>query len=343
MTLLYAFRVFAKSCKSLYLKKEKAFLNLTPAKSMKILGNLLLLIVLFFAVDVGRYFFVPDIAALKTVNPSSTAFMEYRQAEWEREGLDRQIRQRWVPLKKVSPKLVKAVLIAEDGNFWKHEGFDFKAIESAIEKNIEAGEFKFGASTISQQLAKNLYLSPSKNPLRKIKEAILTWRLERTLSKRRILEIYVNIAEWGDGIFGIEEAARHYYGVSAAKLTPRQASRLAAVLPNPVRYKPTDTSGFVRSRSRQIYALMQRRGLVVPDYKEVMNQADAVKSEQADSVMVGIPDQLIDAALLADSTGVRNEAGKGAADEADNGVTGSEAVQQEMLPEEPAQKSQPGD
>jgi len=129
----------------------------------------------------------------------------------------------------VSSNLVKAVLIAEDNKFWQHRGFDYEAIEMAIEKNIEAREFKSGASTISQQLAKNLYLSPSKNPVRKIKEAILTWRIEKTLSKRRILELYVNVAEWGDGIFGVEQAARTYYGVSAAGISPQQAARLAGV------------------------------------------------------------------------------------------------------------------
>lgn len=269
---------------------------------MKLLRNAVLLILLFIVVDVGRYFFIPDVSRLAHTNPGKTAFMEYREAEWRSEGRDKTIKQRWVPLRKVSPSLVKAVLISEDNNFWNHEGFDFKAIEGAIEKNIEAGEFKFGASTISQQLAKNLYLSPSKNPLRKMKEAILTWRIEQTLSKRRILELYVNVAEWGDGIFGIDQAARHYYGVRASQLTASQSARLAAALPNPVLYKPTGSSRFVKFRAKHIYAIMLRRGLVVPDYSEVMTAPDTPVAQPPDSVVVGVPENLIQEASLPDST-----------------------------------------
>ena len=268
---------------------------------MKLLRNAVLLILLFIVVDVGRYFFIPDVARLAHTNPGKTAFMEYREAEWRSEGRDKTIKQRWVPLKKVSPSLVKAVLVSEDNNFWHHEGFDFKAIEGAIEKNIEAGEFKFGASTISQQLAKNLYLSPSKSPLRKMKEAILTWRIEQTLSKRRILELYVNVAEWGDGIFGIDQAARNYYGVSASQLTASQSARLAASLPNPVLYKPTGSSRFVKVRAKHIYAIMLRRGLVVPDYREVMSTPDTPVVQPPDSVVVGVPEQLILQASQPDS------------------------------------------
>jgi monofunctional biosynthetic peptidoglycan transglycosylase len=268
---------------------------------MRVLRNAFLLILLFLVVDVARYFFIPDISRLAVTNPGKTAFMEYREAEWRNEGSERTVRQHWVPLKKISPSLIKAVLIAEDNKFWSHEGFDLKAIESAIEKNIEAGEFRFGASTISQQLAKNLFLSPSKNPLRKIKEAILTWRIERTLSKRRILEMYVNVAEWGDGIFGIEEAARHYYGVSASGLSARQSARLAAVLPNPVRYRPTGSSRFVSIRSGRIYAVMLRRGLVVPDFREVMSAPDTPAAQPPDSIVVGVPENLVQQASAPDS------------------------------------------
>jgi monofunctional biosynthetic peptidoglycan transglycosylase len=268
---------------------------------MRVLRNAFLLILLFLVADVARYFFIPDISRLAVTNPGKTAFMEYREAGWRNEGSDRTVRQHWVPLKKISPSLIKAVLIAEDNKFWRHEGFDFKAIESAIEKNIAAGEFRFGASTISQQLAKNLFLSPSKNPLRKIKEAILTWRIERTLSKRRILEMYVNVAEWGDGIFGIEEAARHYYGVSASRLSARQSARLAAVLPNPVRYRPDGSSRFVSSRSSRIYAVMMRRGLVVPDYREVMSAPETPSVQPPDSVVVGVPENLIQQVSAPDS------------------------------------------
>lgn len=266
---------------------------------MKLLRNLFLLILLFLVVDVGRYAFYPDVAGLAVRNPEKSAFMEYREAEWRREGIDRKVRQRWVPLKKVSPALVKAVLIAEDDKFWKHDGFDYEAIESAVQRNMKAGKFKFGASTITQQLVKNLYLSPSKNPVRKLKEAILTWRIEHSLSKRRILELYVNVAEWGDGIFGIEAAARHYYGTSASGLSASQASKLAAVLPNPIRYKPNGSSSYVRGRSKRIYAIMLRRGVVVPEFEEVMAPP---AGPAPDSVTVGVPEYLIDQASTPDST-----------------------------------------
>lgn len=271
---------------------------------MRALRNLFIFILLFLFADVARYAFLPDISALEHTNPGKTAFMRYREAEWRQEGVDKTIRQQWVPLRKVAPSMIKAVLISEDNNFWKHEGFDFEAIGSAIEKNIEAGEFRFGASTISQQLAKNLYLSPSKNPLRKIKEAILTWRIEHALSKRRILELYVNVAEWGDGIYGIEAAARHYYGVSASRLTARQAARLVASLPNPVRYSPKGPSRFIRVRAAHIYAIMLRRGVVIPDYHEVMTASDTPAVQPPDSVVVGVPEKLILDAVDSDTTRV---------------------------------------
>ncbi|HWR02272.1 MAG TPA: monofunctional biosynthetic peptidoglycan transglycosylase [Chlorobaculum sp.] len=276
---------------------------------MKFLRNAILLLVLFLVVDVARYAVYPDVSTLVKSNPGKTAFMEYREAQWRQDGLDKTIHQRWVPLKRVSPALVKAILISEDDKFWKHDGFDYEAMESAVEKNMKEGKFKFGASTISQQLAKNLFLSPSKNPIRKIKEAILTWRIEHTLSKRRILELYVNIAEWGDGIFGIEEAAHHYYGTSAAGLSASQASKLAAVLPNPIRFSPVGSSRFVTARSNRIYSIMVKRGVVVPDYQEVMSPAEGQGGTPADSVVIGIPQDMIDAASSPDST--RGSAGGG--------------------------------
>ena len=196
--------------------------------------------------------------------------MEYREKEWAREGIRKSLIQKWVPLKRISPYLIKAVIIAEDDKFWGHEGFDYEAMQQALEKDIKKRQFKAGGSTISQQLAKNLYLSPSKNPIRKIKEAILTWRMERTLSKRRIVEIYLNVAEWGDGIFGIEAAAKHYYGKHASSLTAQEAARLATVLPNPRIYKVTGDSRYVRNRSARIYQVMVARGIVIPEYDEVM-------------------------------------------------------------------------
>jgi monofunctional biosynthetic peptidoglycan transglycosylase len=168
---------------------------------------------------------------------------------------------------------VKAVIIAEDDKFWSHNGFDLDAMQKALEKDIEKGKFKFGGSTISQQLAKNLYLTPAKNPVRKLKEAIITWRIEQSLPKRRIIEIYLNVVEWGEGVFGIEAASARYYGKPAALLTAEEAAHLAAVLPNPRRYNPTGSSRYVERRTRIIYRIMVKRGIVIPEYEDTMTDS----------------------------------------------------------------------
>lgn len=229
------------------------------------------IVILIVTANIAINLVYPDVSGLKKHHPKKTAFMEYREKQWARAGRQKEIDQRWVPLKRISPYLVKAVIIAEDDKFWRHEGFDFVAMQKALEKDIKLKRFKAGGSTISQQLAKNLYLSPSKNPIRKLKEAILTWRIERTLSKKRIVELYLNVAEWGDGIFGIEAASRHYYGKHASALSAEEAARLASVLPNPIRFKPRGGSRYVRHRSAYIYRIMVRRGIVIPEYEEVMN------------------------------------------------------------------------
>ena len=225
------------------------------------------------------YFIYPDVSMLKKKHPEKTAIMEYREREWQRQGINKKIKYKWVPLSKISPYVIKAVIIAEDDKFWSHEGFDFEAIEKAIEKDIKKKRFKAGGSTISQQLAKNLYLSLSKNPVRKLKEAVLTWRIERSLSKRKIIELYLNIAEWGDGLFGIEVAAQHYFGKHASSLTAEEAANLAAVLPNPRRYSPTGKTRYVVNRPARIYRIMIRRGIVIPEYEEVMKEPDDVPVE----------------------------------------------------------------
>ena len=240
----------------------------------RIMSIILVLILTYFVVDVGRYFVYPDVASLKKSCPQKTAFMKYREKIWQEKGVKRKITNIWVPLSRVSPYVMKAVIIAEDDKFWSHEGFDFEAMQKALEKDIKKKKFKAGGSTISQQLAKNLYLSPSKNPIRKLKEAILTWRLERNLSKRRIMELYLNVAEWGDGIYGIEAAARKHYGKSAAGLTAREAAVLAAVIPNPRRYRTDGTSRYVGNQSERIYQIMVRRGIVIPEYDDVISEKD---------------------------------------------------------------------
>jgi monofunctional biosynthetic peptidoglycan transglycosylase len=230
------------------------------------------LILFAFVLSIAVYFVYPDVSALRRANPQKSAFMKYRESEWQQQGKKKKIVQRWVPLSRISPYVIKAVIIAEDDKFWSHEGFDFDAIQKAIEKDLKQKKFKVGGSTISQQLAKNLFLSPSKNPIRKLKEAVLTWRLERSLSKKRIIEIYLNVAEWGDGLFGVEAAAQHYYGKPASDLSAMESARLAAVLPNPRRYDPTGSGRYVAYRSELIYQIMVRRGIVIEEYDDVINE-----------------------------------------------------------------------
>jgi monofunctional glycosyltransferase len=240
-----------------------------------LLRRLVVVFIVLFSIFIVFQFVYPDVSSLKIKNPGKTSFMSFREEEWKREGKRYKINQSWVPLRSVSPYLIKAVLIAEDDKFWSHEGFDYEAMQKAIEKDLKAKKFKLGGSTISQQLAKNLYLSPSKNPARKIREAIITWRMEKALSKKRILELYLNIAEWGDrGIFGIEAAAQAYYGKSASALSPEEAARLASVLPNPRKFNPLGNSRYVVHRSQLIYNIMVKRGIVVPEYEEISEAED---------------------------------------------------------------------
>jgi len=216
---------------------------------------------------------VPNVTKLKKENPKKTALMEYREMASKEKGRAYRLNQSWVPFSKISPYLVKAVLIAEDDKFWKHEGFDYEAIQKAIGKDLKAKKFKFGGSTITQQLARNLYLSPEKSLNRKISEAVITWRMERILSKKRILELYLNVAEWGEGIFGVEAASRHYYRKPSFDLVPEEAARLASVLPNPRKYNPVGDQRYVINRSNLIYSIMIQRGIVIPEYKEIYKEA----------------------------------------------------------------------
>ena len=211
-----------------------------------------------------------NISRLKKENPKKTSFMEYREGESKKKGKSYKITQIWVPLNTVPSYFIKAVLIAEDDKFWSHEGFDFEAIKKAIEKDIKKGKFAFGGSTITQQLARNLYLTPEKALLRKIKEAIITWRIERVITKKRILELYLNVVEWGDGIFGIEAASRYYYNKPSSELTPEESARLVAVLPNPKRYSPTGESKYIEMRARLILDIMKMRGIIPPEYEEII-------------------------------------------------------------------------
>ncbi len=167
------------------------------------------------------------------INPQSTRFMEIRLAELRLSDPRAQVKQQWVDYEHISLHLKRAIVAAEDAKFVDHEGFDWEGIQHAIERNQKKGRIVAGGSTISQQLAKNLFLTPAKTPWRKAEEALITLMLESVWSKRRILEVYLNVIEWGNGVFGAEAAARHYYATTAGQLSPGQAARLAGMVPNP--------------------------------------------------------------------------------------------------------------
>ena len=200
--------------------------------------------------------FYAQILYLNAFDPASTAFMERRLDALREKNPKAALRRQWVPYERISVHLKRAVVAAEDAKFLDHEGFDWEAIQKAISRNEKRGRVVAGASTISQQLAKNLFLSGDRSYLRKGQEAVITWMLERTMSKRRILELYLNVAEWGEGIFGAEAAARHHFGVPASALTPAQAAWLAAVLPSPRRYERGRVTPYLAGRVSTIYARM---------------------------------------------------------------------------------------
>jgi monofunctional biosynthetic peptidoglycan transglycosylase len=197
----------------------------------------------------------PDVAALADENPDSTAFIDHYRG-WGIFGGKREVAWSWVPYARISPNLKRAVLVSEDIGFFSHDGFATEEMRRALQDAWEEKTLPRGASTITQQLAKNLYLSPSRNPLRKVKEALLTRQLETELSKRRILEIYLNVAEMGTGIYGAEAAARHYFGKSARNLSAREAAQLAASLPYPAGWHPGSKSARYQRRVRIVLRRM---------------------------------------------------------------------------------------
>ncbi len=184
----------------------------------------------------------------KWVDPHTTSFQSQRLGELREKNPKAELKKHWIPYAKISTHLKRAVIAAEDDKFIDHEGFDWEGIQKALEKNQKKGKVVAGGSTISQQLAKNLLLSPNKTVLRKLEEASITLWLELLWDKRRILEVYLNVVEWGSGIFGADAAARHYFGSSAAQLAPEQAARLAVMLPAPRRFEKNPYSGYVNGR-----------------------------------------------------------------------------------------------
>jgi monofunctional biosynthetic peptidoglycan transglycosylase len=198
---------------------------------------------------------------LSTTNPSTTAFIDLREREAHARGVPFRRSQQWVGYARISPHLTRAVLVAEDSKFWQHDGLDYEQLKESMEVNLERLEFARGGSTITQQLAKNLYLSPSKNPIRKMRELLIARRLEAELSKRRILELYLNVIEWGDGIFGAEAAARSYFRKAAADLGPQEAALLAGAIPNPHLLDPAHPNARLRRRQQIV---LKGMGAVTP-------------------------------------------------------------------------------
>ena len=221
----------------------------------------LVLLAAGFAYAAYIYLTLPDVRELRAKNPTRTAFMELRTQQARAKGLPSQQDQRWVPYARISNHLKRAVIVTEDSAFWQHEGVDYEQLRESMETNWERGEFARGASTITQQLAKNLYLSPTKNPLRKLRELMITRRLEIELTKQRILEIYLNVIEWGDGVWGAEAAARRYFRKSAADLNATEAALLAGAIANPHIMDPGRPTARLRRRQQMI---MQRMGAVTP-------------------------------------------------------------------------------
>jgi monofunctional glycosyltransferase len=219
---------------------------------------MLALLAIAFACAAYIYLTLPDVRVLRTHNPSTTAFIELRAHQAADKGESLKRVQRWVGYGRISQNLVRAVLVAEDSAFWTHDGVDLKQLKESMEINLERMEFARGASTITQQLAKNLYLSPSKNPIRKARELLIARRLEAELSKQRILEIYLNVIEWGNGIYGAEAAARTYFGKSAAELTPQESALLAASIRNPRVYSPARPTARLRGWQQLVLQRMYK-------------------------------------------------------------------------------------
>ncbi len=215
----------------------------------------------------------PGISKLRNENPTTSSMIEYRLSEARSEGREPRKFQIWTPIEQISPSLQRAVLAGEDSRFFEHDGFDWEAIEKAWDEAVKLGEkeakeegdydpegwippmpnFKRGASTVTQQLAKNLYLSEERNFLRKGREAVYTYFLERELSKKRLLEIYLNVIEWGDGIYGAEAASRNYFKKSASNLTREEAAFLSAMIPSPLNvFNPNKNRKRVVRRQRAI-------------------------------------------------------------------------------------------
>ena len=255
--------------------------------------GLLLLAAAVVIVIAWQWITFPDVAALAKEPPKTTAFMERRRAELRSKGKDDRLEYRWTPYANISPYLRRAVLVAEDNDFYEHQGVDVKGMREALERDWKRKKITHGGSTITQQLAKNLYLSPSRNPLRKVKEYFIARSLESHLSKKRILELYLNVVEMGERVYGAEAASRRYFQKSASSLSPTEAALLAGCLPNPRLMSPGAPNKRLRWRQRMILSRMRRWGYAaeqeVLTAKKPAAPASAPSTETTDTALDQTP------------------------------------------------------
>jgi monofunctional biosynthetic peptidoglycan transglycosylase len=230
------------------------------------------------------YFYnsLPEVSLLRKQNPRGSALMELRDEEYRKKGIRGARQQMWVSYGAISDQLKKAILISEDAGFFSHKGVDVNELKEAIKTDWETMSFKRGGSTITMQLAKNLYLNPSKNPLRKAQEIVIAWQLEQALSKRRIFEIYLNVVEFGRNIYGVEAAARHYFGKSAAALDPLEAATLAALLPSPRSSREKN----VLIRRNSILARLSSIGYITKEEHTRLKQVPLFKKVEAEAPLL---------------------------------------------------------
>jgi monofunctional biosynthetic peptidoglycan transglycosylase len=214
---------------------------------------------------IAVYLSLPNVSHLKTQNPKSTALIEQRQREAQRAGQPFKHRQIWVSFESLPELLKVAVRVAEDARFYEHEGIDYEELQEAVRKNLEQGQIVRGASTITQQLAKNLFLSTERSLTRKVREYVIARRLEQDLAKNRIFHLYLNVIEFGPGVFGVEAAARHYFGKGAAQLSLEEIVRLTAVIPKPLSEDPTRNSRWLNWRARWILSVLRKTGQIGAD------------------------------------------------------------------------------
>ncbi len=223
---------------------------------LKIFGVVILLAIL----TAGFYFYLvlPDVSALKTKNPRTTALMVQRYREAKKTEATFRIRKQWIDFEAIPKLMRETVRITEDASFYQHKGVDFAELKEALKKNWKKGEYVRGASTITQQLAKNLYLSTEKSLIRKIKEYLITIRLEKNLSKDRIFSIYLNVIEWGPGIFGVAAASQYYFHKGVNQLNLEEMVRLVAVIPQPLKINPTENDDWLKWKARWILDALKR-------------------------------------------------------------------------------------